>query len=448
MKLKVYLLTVLTACFLFSCSNSDTPDNPTPPVVVEKDAFLSMSINKIGLSTKAFTEDADGGIHSLAVAVFDNGAYKSNANFANNGHPLKEFKVVAINEIADLLEVTDIPVAGGKIKVLVFANLSQADFVNAGLISIVGGKVDVGTATLKHFLDFQTDLEREQPNQLTMSSEVLTMQTIAQVKNCLGYTDKVTEIKGGVSINTSAGVSENGVKLFRLASRVQLKGLKIGAEARVGDLKMGTAKAFHLDSVFIMNAKQFSRLASSQAWGMVESSTNKWYNGAYEEKLGAYKEHVAADGKRMDMLCQSYRIPFEIGTPNYITSPFEHFFYVYENGLKQQGWTPVVTQDYRDFTLLVIQGDYTYLPLGKEDVEENYITYNNRFYAVPVNKGTNKYHEVAVHEYVKRNVKYAINATINGPGSDNPVDPQSWLTINAVVEVMDWNVIIIDDEVR
>lgn len=93
-------------------------------------------------------------------------------------------------------------------------------------------------------------------------------------------------------------------------------------------------------------------------------------------------------------------------------------------------------------TVLIIQGDYTYISnnTGKQETAEGV------YYTIVVNDGTNPTSGVAVHKGVKRNVKYELSITVKGPGSPGP-DPSKRAYVGAVVTVKEWEKVGLVDNV-
>ena len=123
-----------------------------------------------------------------------------------------------------------------------------------------------------------------------------------------------------------------------------------------------------------------------------------------------------------------------------------HEFYVYENtkGEVKSGESNV-NEAYANHTLLIVKGDYTYLPQGAKES----ITKENCYYAIPVGEevtidGTEKRSKF----YVQRNYKYEISLTIIGPGSEIPYDQMISTNVSASVKVEPWNVKTIHEEVE
>ncbi len=438
MKLKNYFLSVLAIGALVSCS--DDVVGPDKPQNIEPDALFSLTahtnvVTRAGVPTG--DEATQDGIIDLTVAVFDNGAYET--GLTGNDAPLVAIKTVELPNTNgdDLTEVTDIPVKSGALKILVLANVKDK-LSNFNSLTPNTAGVNLGA-----FLALSTELEKEavvieevdgvekQTKGLTMSSAVIPI-IVLPGKNYLGYSEVLwSTLDRGTGRNISSSVSEvaigtdgstdyQGIMLYRTVSRVQLTDITI-----VRNSEWGNVKEFKLESVFMMNVKGNSLVASSAGWGSVEASAYSWYDGSALAQVGTWKTHT--NGIEKTGLSQDETWKLSTSQSNTYTPPY--FFYVYENTSGP------------DYTLLVAKGTITYVPKGFTDNPATNIT-KTGYYPVMVNKGdVDSYVGVAAHDYVKRNVKYNIAMTIAGPGYDSPVDPEASACLAAKVKVLDWNVV-------
>ena len=204
--------------------------------------------------------------------------------------------------------------------------------------------------------------------------------------------------------------------------------------------------SFLLKEVFIASAKGVSSVASKEEWGAIEKIIDftdpalgylKYMVGReFSENIdeGSYKKGAQA---LKEMLVQENTTSDEA---------LNHEFYVYENtkGEVKSGESNV-NEAYANHTLLIVKGDYTYLPQGAKES----ITKENCYYAIPVGEevtidGTEKRSKF----YVQRNYKYEISLTIIGPGSEIPYDPMISTNVSASVKVEPWNVKTIHEEVE
>ena len=127
-----------------------------------------------------------------------------------------------------------------------------------------------------------------------------------------------------------------------------------------------------------------------------------------------------------------------------------HEFYVYENKLGEIAKVDEASANraYANHTLLIVKGDYTYLPKGLVDNESNYVKKEDCYYAIPVGEKVTIDSKEIEGFYVQRNYKYAITLTIIGPGSEIPYDPMISTNVSASVKVEPWNVKTIHEEVE
>ena len=82
-----------------------------------------------------------------------------------------------------------------------------------------------------------------------------------------------------------------------------------------------------------------------------------------------------------------------------------HEFYVYENKLGEiaEADKASATRDYANHTLLIVKGDYTYLPNGLADTETNYVKKEYCYYAIPVGAEVTSAGKYEESFYVRRN---------------------------------------------
>ena len=117
-------------------------------------------------------------------------------------------------------------------------------------------------------------------------------------------------------------------------------------------------------------------------------------------------------------------------------------FFVYDNSSTEQ-----ITNQTKA-TALVIQGTYTYKASNGQTVtsENAYWTVyiNNKDIAENVENASGYNVE---HFGVLRNVKYAINATITGLGSDDPETPTEAASITSNIEIVPWGTVTLDPSI-
>ena len=276
---------------------------------------------------------------------------------------------------------------------------------------------------------------------LTMSSKVFTVTLIANTINYIGYAENI----GDITINETLGKEICGggpVSLVRNVASIALKKVETSNPENANYKSV----SFLLKEVFIASAKGVSSVASKEEWGAIEKiidftdpalgylkyMVGREFSGNIDE--GSYKKGTQS---LKEMLVQENTTSDEA---------LNHEFYVYENtkGEVKSGESNV-NEAYANHTLLIVKGDYTYLPQGAKES----ITKENCYYAIPVGEevtidGTEKRSKF----YVQRNYKYEISLTIIGPGSEIPYDPMISTNVSASVKVEPWNVKTIHEEVE
>ena len=328
-------------------------------------------------------------------------------------------------------------VYAGAAEVVVVANASanvQAALANAG--------------TKDAFLATVIKLEEETLKKgLTMSSEVLTVTLVANTTNYIGYSTK----PGDITVGGQAGKEVYGagpVKLVRDVASIALKEFKVDNLENANYI----SKGFVLKEVFIASAKGVSNVASASNWGGIEKTfdfTNtgfgysnymvgKEFSGSPNIDEGSYKKGTQT---KRDELAKAHTKD---------NTALNHEFYVYENKLGEiaEADKASANRDYANHTLLIVKGDYTYLPNGLADTETNYVKKENCYYAIPVGAEVTIDGKKEESFYVRRNYKYAITLTIIGPGSEIPYDPMISTNVSASVKVEPWNVKTIHEEVE
>lgn len=437
MKLRNYFLLSIVVGAASACSSDDVPDIP---VVRVPDAMLSLAIGVDGnLSTKgpADVENTnlvtlDEQIKSLHVFVFNSdGTFMSgkdstltheNEGEQNvTGDTNKKFKTAN--------QVLNIPVLSGNAKVLVIAN----------------GKTSANnyTGTLNDLclIAKATSLDEEVAGFYTMSSRVMNVSVAVDKTNCMGYTTSEIKTKDNGQLTFQEnGDTDAAVKLYRSVSKVRFGNLTIKETTKDN---IGTPVKFVLDTVFVANVKGLSLLASNSenaGWGgslnaAITDKANWWY-GAYPDGEGEYKVIEGTQKGNLLYAPNPDNVPSKIfavepGTTK--TKTVDCSFQVYEN---QEGMGAQ--------TLLIVRGDYTYIPQGGTVADA--ITEYDRFYTIPVNQvfegSTSDFASgLSQHSGIRRNIQYNINLTITGTGSTKPYDKDATACINVAVEVEKWGVV-------
>lgn len=426
MKLKSYFLTLLTAATLFSCSKEDNPGIELPDLT--PDATLSLAVNA---TTKTKGEvaavQAKDVISNLMVIVY----------IGDDFYTLKNVTLPKGETTLDKVE--GIPVKSGNVKVLVLANVDTTAFK---------GK------SLAEAREAVTVLSKEKHRNLTMSSNVMDVTLKVSTTNCLGYGSSLPADK--------YNCGSDPVKLYRTVAEVELSGLALKETT-----SFGTAQSFHLDSIFVANVKSKSGVvpaSTTENWGgAVEANISEnadWWYGKCGDIFGNYKEKEIGGSGGADKTFLFYENGSE-SAPSYYdesiyfggsvaditvgrplnptpsTSYIGAFFYVYENA-----------SDKGKRTLLVVKGDYTYIPTGRREA----ITVKDRYYTMTVNENgidapDANFEGVKKHSLIKRNTRYKLSMTLAGPGSDNPYTPDAYAHISFQITVQDWNVIDIQSDV-
>ena len=116
-------------------------------------------------------------------------------------------------------------------------------------------------------------------------------------------------------------------------------------------------------------------------------------------------------------------------------------FFVYDNSS--------VTKLASNVTTLVIQGDFVYTAGNGATITET-----NKTWPVPLNNvvpqaGTKNtdYKDLTSHCGVLRNVQYIVNATITGPGSDDPTQPSDAASLTSNIDVVEWGTVELNESV-
>lgn len=435
MKLKSYFLSLLAICILLSCSKEEIPGVQYPDLT--PDATLSLAVNTGSKVTKAANADVDSKkdvISTLLVAIF----YMGDSGTPQSGKMIKMAEATA-GTSGTITEVKDIPVKSGNLKVLILANIDSA---------WIKDQLGSHEPTLANVLSLTTSLDKEKHGALTMSSKVMDVTVRVSTRNYMGY----GAVEGGENIYSESG-EVPAIKLYRNVARVELVGLEL-----LKYTKFGEAVSFHLDTVFVANVKSKSCIASEEAWGAVEAiagfAESDWWYGAEADLDGAKKMleggtnqlflsyNFNNEGRipsyyQEDIFLSEKDIDIQAEGKKYERTSAGPFFYVYEN--MKVADTPR--------TLLVVRGDYTYIPKGALEP----VTLYNRFYTITVNEEgkvlSANFDGVDKHSFVKRNTKYNISINLAGPGSDNPYTPDAWANMSAKIEVRNWNVVDMDEDV-
>ena len=431
MRFKRYILLSLVLCGLVACSDDNTIEIPEAPVLEKAQLALAIKSEK-GAMTKAAEEatPTDADVNTLTVGVFGTGW---SMVYTVSGEDIK----TSTSTDVTTQEIGPKEVYAGAAEVVVVANASanvQAALANAG--------------TKDAFLATVIKLEEETLEKgLTMSSEVLTVTLVANKTNYIGYSTKL----GDITVGGQAGKEIYGagpVKLVRDVASIALASVTHSNPDNANYI----SKDFVLKEVFIASAKGVSCVASASNWGGIEKTfdftstgfgylnymVGKEFSKSPNIDEGSYKKGTQT---KRDELAKVHT------TDN---TALNHEFYVYENKLGEIAKADEASANraYANHTLLIVKGDYTYLPKGLVDNESNYVKKEDCYYAIPVGEKVTIDSKEIEGFYVQRNYKYAITLTIIGPGSEIPYDPMISTNVSASVKVEPWNVKTIHEEVE
>lgn len=419
MRFKKYILLSLVLCGFAACSDDNEIEIPKAPVLEKAQLALAIKSEEGAVTKTGETTSTDADVNTLTVGVF--GVDGWSVIYTKDATPNPD----------GTKDVGPQDVYAGDAQVVVVANAApaiQAELAKAKDIDgFIGTTINLADETLT--------------KGLTMSSKVFTVTLIANTINYIGYAENI----GDITINETLGKEICGggpVSLVRNVASIALKKVETSNPENANYKSV----SFLLKEVFIASAKGVSSVASKEEWGAIEKiidftdptlgylkyMVGREFSGNIDE--GSYKKGTQS---LRDMLVQENTTSDEA---------LNHEFYVYENikGEVNAGESNV-NPAYANHTLLLVKGDYTYLPQGAKES----ITKENCYYAIPVGeKVTIGGTEEKSGFYVQRNYKYAITLTIIGPGSEIPYDPMVSANVSASVKVEPWNVKTIHEEVE
>lgn len=452
MKLNISFLSILLACTFFSCSSDETPGVEVPERVYDATLSLMIKDNEKNVGTKADVS-IDNIANKFALQTFVNRLFL--AVFDAKGKLVSTSEAESVlneNEKYDpVLEINDVKIPSGKLQLLLLANVTVPQN-----LKVIDAESEI---TINDYKKLSHQLDEEKNGDLTMNSGILEYDAVAG-QNYIG----VSETTGGFVLD------KNPIKIVRNIADVLLYSLSLQPSSNY----KGSSAKFTLKKIFVANVKNSSSLVSDNYWGKVEDSDAGWWSG-YTEQTGALnapgaeeKNFLCYDVEKAPTSMEEYnkRFPYlnrwwdlsergvilgESGEPVAILPehglsfgggyPLGVNFYVYEN------------MDSEYHTLLVVQGDFEYIPDGTSGI----VKYSDRFYTVVINKdgvsdSFNKEGDLTTsekidHKFVKCNNRYIIYLTIAGPGSDNPYDEKANAHVSAQVTVKNWDIVDIDEEV-
>ena len=425
MRFKKYILLSLVLCGFAACSDDNEIEIPKAPVLEKAQLALAIKREEGAVTKTGETTPTDADVNTLTVGVF--GVDGWSVIYTKDATP----------NLDGTKDVGPQDVYAGKAQVVVVANAVPA--------------IQAELAKAKDITDFiETTINLADETLaigLTMSSGVLDVTLVANTINYIGYADKTGEI----TVNGKIGQEVHGkgsVPLVRNVASIALAQVTYSNP----DTANYISKDFVLKEVFIASAKGVSNVASTSYWGEIEKKFDFTSNGfGYSNYMvgkefskspnideGSYKKGTQT---KRDELAKVHT------TDN---TALNHEFYVYENKLGEIAKADEASANraYANHTLLIVKGDYTYLPKGLVDNESNYVKKEDCYYAIPVGEKVTIDSKEIEGFYVQRNYKYAITLTIIGPGSEIPYDPMISTNVSASVKVEPWNVKTIHEEVE
>lgn len=395
MKLQNLIYATMVACAFSACSNDDDPNIPDP--AQELDATLTVAFNSIGSngsSLKSQTKSSTNGeVGKIGIAVFNNGAMENMASGA-----LINYKERDADSGVDTTACID--AKAGAVNVLVVVNPPAKVF--EGKTNIEDFKKAISKA----------ELSSAQP---LMASAVIP------------YELKKGRNVASVNSNDVFPVADNrftdNIKVFRNIASINLQSITLKPrEDFATDAKLKVSK------VFIMHYREGVQIfGAATAWcPVVDGTANIKPNKTGEE------------GQYTNSFVQEFT-----GTEVTPITEGKASFFVYDNSSTTQ------ISDLTKATALVIQGTYTYKASNGQTV-----TSENAYWTVYINNNKTA-SEVAndsgyknlSHFGVLRNVKYAINATITGFGSDDPETPTEAASITSNIEIVPWGTVTLDPSI-
>ena len=387
MKMRNLLYASVIACVLASCSKEDDVIgvNPTPN---KGNASLVIGISS-SVQTRAIAETStEDQINSLVVAVFN-----------TDGSLVAVKDTTASNGAIRRTPTVNSLISGNTYKVLAIANKRAADFKGKSTI----GEFQTVTQNL---VDGSDVVEVATGAGLTMSSEVITTGSLIAGPN----------LYAASSIGGYNKVGSVDITLYRNVAKVVVNTISLKMKDPVA-YKNAT---FTLDSVYLKNAPKQTLLigAGADAKNSTYYTSTGFYSGSKgdADPLAYYAQSYTSNNVITDML-QSQGSVFAAADS----------FYVYAN------------QNTNNKTWLVVKGTVKYATANGAEK-----TLPNRCYTIIVNetgtfsvgsdssKGTGK---------IDRNMRYQIDLTLSGTGSNTPDPDPVAATLDCFVKVAPYGII-------
>lgn len=425
MKFQNLIYATMVACAFSACSNDD---DPTVDPAQELDATLTVAFSSVGsnggglksLQTKADPDkDANAAIKTIGIAVFNNGAMGDVKNGVGSG--MAKGALISYKErtlaSTDMDSTDCVGAKSGDVKVLVVANPP------------VGKLNDTNLKTIDDFIAATTNAAIEEEG-LLMSSAIFPI-TLGEGRNVIVKNDDQTKAKFSEKATVNHFLTDAGnIKVFRNVANVQLNKIKVDPRADFGGTKKNAT--FKLKKVYVMHYLPSVRLFgdADKEWCTVKDGTA----AITSNKDGAAMNKVYGSDEQQEFAFT--------GTASEVAVTDAPSFFVYDNSS-----TAKINVN-TNVTALVIQGDYTYT--ANNGVEE---TSKDAYWTVYINNDTPQAPTTTgsytglEHCGVLRNVQYAINATITGPGSPDPENPSAAATLTANVEVVPWGQITLTPDI-
>lgn len=438
MKLKSCFLLMCMVAAMLACSDNDDPvEQPKTPVI--SDAALALSAQTADrVIVKAATGDlentiGDGMIKNLAMVVFDAGAYQ------DNGYKTGDVVLVATSSAkpGETMEISGVGLVSGDVEILLIANAEQKLIDN--IRSMATENTGLGHNNKSDVLALTTSLGNEVEFEQGSTEKGLTMTklltgiTLLPGDNYIGYADE----KGGSIGNSSLTDLYGKVELVRTVARVELNSLTLKVSDEYKSLR------FKLKEVFLANVKSLSGIGDGNTTEIAYDGKNDFYwvgSDEWTTLTGYYKTGIA---KQSDLLFAGINHSGELDVNKTLNSGVlkdlgNKYFYVYPNTKGETEASETKAEIEPNYTLLVVKGDYTY------EVNGSPFTEKDRYYTVVIN---DKRTGAETNDHISRNIKYWVNLTIAGNGSDSAYDPATSAHVSAQVEVTKWNVVNIDEKV-
>ncbi len=389
MKFQNLIYATMVACAFSACSNDDDPNIPDP--AQELDATVTVAFNSIGSngsSLKSQTKSSTNGeVGKIGIAVFNDGAMENMASGA-----LINYKERDADSGVDTTACID--AKAGAVNVLVVVNPPA--------------KVFEGKTISK------AELSSAQP----LMASVVKGYNLVKGRNIISLTDE-----GFAAYDKQF---EENIKVFRNVANIDLESITLKPRADFAtDAKLVVSKAFIMH--YRNDVKVFG---AATAWCPVVNDT--------ESDDNIVPNLTGAEGIYTHSFSQNIT-----GTNEVKVSAENGEFFVYDNSSSSR------IANVKNATALVIQGTYTYTANNGQTVTSKdayWTVYINNNETASEVKNDSGYTNLA-HFGVLRNVKYAINATITGPGSDNPETPTEAASITSNIEIVPWGTVTLDPSI-